>query len=97
MNLRHVNGRLDSDCRDSRLSLQRRQQPTVLQPALFPAPWGVPEPAMAFLSSAVAVPSLVLGTLLEAGELPDFGALPLSPTPSPANSAALARSGVVAA
>ena len=48
---------------------------------------------MAFLSSAVAVPSLVLGTLLEAGELPDFGALPLAPAPSPANSAALARSG----
>ena len=48
---------------------------------------------MAFLSDAVAVPSLVLGTLLEAGELPDFGALQLAAAPSPANSAALARSG----
>ena len=73
--------------------LQRQQRHAALQPALFPAPWGVPEPAMAFLSNAVAVPSLVLGTLLEAGELPDFGALTLAPAPSPANSAALARSG----
>jgi hypothetical protein len=53
----------------------------------------MPAPVASALSSAVAVPGLVLGTLFEAGELPGLGAFTLPSTANNASSAALARSG----
>lgn len=45
----------------------------------MPAASLIPAPALGLLSSAIAVPSLLLGSFLEANEFPDLASLARSP------------------
>lgn len=45
----------------------------------IPAAGLIPAPALGLLSSAIAVPSLLLGSFLEANEFPDLASLARSP------------------
>jgi hypothetical protein len=86
-----------SSCLQSDSSLKKQQR----TPSLLPAEWqlpgpagagGFPMPAMGWLSSAISLPTLLLGSFLETQELP-IGLTSLAPEAGDATTNALTAAG----